>query len=126
MSQRRRLLRFSRSESPSFCEHGEKAILCDNDSKFGAALASTANAACERFLGSVRRESLDHLLIVTDGQLYRMIKEYVALFNLARPQQGSAEQIPERMGIEREEKREGKILYFPVLNGLHHDYRRAA
>ncbi len=118
-------------------------LIRDHDSKLGAAFASMAkasgievwripfrapqaNAICERFLGSVRRECLDHLLIVTDGQLCRMIKEYVAFFNLARPPQGIAQQIPERMGTAREEKREGKILSFPVLNGLQHDYRRAA
>ncbi len=118
-------------------------LIRDNDCKFGSAFRSLAkvsgiellrtpyrapraNAICERFIGSVRRECLDHLLILGDGQLYRVLKEYVAFFNLARPHQGIAQQIPERMGIAREEKHEGRILSFPVLNGLHHDYRRAA
>src|SRR5919201_1090462 len=54
-----------------------------------------ANAICERFLGSVRRESLDHLLILGERQLYRAIKEYVDYFNRARPHQGIEQQIPE-------------------------------
>jgi putative transposase len=118
-------------------------LIRDNDRKFSSdftSLARTsrieilrtpyrtprANAICERFLGSVRRECLDHLLIVSDGQLYRVLKEYVAFFNGARPHQGIEQQIPERMGSRGEEKREGKIVSFPVLNGLQHDYRRVA
>ena len=108
--------------------------------------------------GRVRRECLDHLLIFSDWQLHRVIREYVASFNRARPHQGVHQQIPvgeqfaagvlaKRKVIpfpglhgraigERTPAREngaaegppvrGKIIAFPVLNGLHHDYRRAA
>jgi hypothetical protein len=55
-----------------------------------------------------------------------VLREYVAFFNAARPHQGIEQQIPEKRGIREEEKREGKIISFPVLNGLHHDYRRVA
>lgn len=118
-------------------------LIRDHDRKFGCAFsevakasgievlrtpyrAPRANAVCERFIGSVRRECLDHLLIVSDAQLYRVIKEYVRFFNGARPHQGIGQQIPEQMRIIGEEKREGKIISFPILNGLHHDYRRVA
>jgi putative transposase len=66
------------------------------------------------------------MLFVSERQLYRVIKEYVAFFKGARPHQGIEQQIPERLGTSREEQREGKIIAFPVLNGLQHDYRRAA
>ncbi len=66
----------------------------------------------------MRRECLEHLLIVSEPQLYRLLKEYVAFFNRAGPDQGIDQQIPERMRISGEEKREGKIISFPVLNGL--------
>ncbi len=88
--------------------------------------APRANAVCERFIGSVRRECLDHLFIMSDGQLYRVIKDYVQFFNATRPHQGVEQQIPGGFGIREEAKREGKIISFPVLNGLHHDYRRVA
>ncbi len=118
-------------------------MIRDNDRKFGWAFSAVAkasgievlrtpyrapraNAICERFIGSVRRECLDHLLITNNGQLYRVIKEYVEFFNTARPHQGIDQQIPERLGIREEEQREGKIISFPILNGLHHDYRRVA
>jgi transposase InsO family protein len=49
---------------------------------------SRTNAICERFLGSQRRECLDHLLVVGDRQLHQVIKEYVGSFNRVRPHQG--------------------------------------
>ncbi len=82
-----------------------KYLLRDNDAKFGMQFdevakgtgieilkipfrAPRANAICERFLGSVRRECLDHLLIFSERQLYRVIREYVGYFNQMRPHQG--------------------------------------
>ena len=62
--------------------------------------APKANAICERFLGSVRRECLDHILVLGESHLYRVIKEYVAFFNQARPHQGIDRIF--RSGLERE------------------------
>jgi transposase InsO family protein len=88
--------------------------------------APKANAICERFLGSVRRECLDHILILGERHLYRMIREYVEYFNRARPHQGIAQQIPEGSPSVPGKREKGRIIAFPVLNGLHHDYRLAA
>ncbi len=79
-----------------------------------------------RCLGSVRRECLDHLLIFGDRQLYRVIAEYVRYFNRARPHQGIQQKIPEGRTVEEGTEGKRRIIAFPVLNGLHHDYRRAA
>jgi transposase InsO family protein len=87
--------------------------------------APKANAICERFLESVRRECLDHLLVVGDRQLHRVIKEYVEYFNRARPHQGIGQKIPEGIGPQPAWPRRGRLITVPVLNGLHHDYRRA-
>lgn len=120
-----------------------RLLIRDNDCRFGSAFTSVAkasgievlrtphrapraNAICERFLGSVRRECLDHLLLVSEPHLYRVIREYVGFFNAARPHQGIAQQIPGKLGLISEEKCEGRIIAFPVLNGLYHDYRRIA
>ncbi len=79
-----------------------KYLIRDNDKKFGpnfARVATTsgiqmlrtpyrtpqANAVCERFLGSVRRECLDHYLIFHEKQLQRLLNNYVLYFNQARP-----------------------------------------
>ena len=86
----------------------------------------TANAVCERFIGSVRRECLNHLLIFGGRQLYREIKAYVDYFNLARPHQGIGQQLSGRRPPNDDSLKRGKIIGFPVLGGLHHDYRYAA
>src|SRR5215472_5881602 len=121
-----------------------KYLLRDNDSKFGAGFARVAhtsriamlktpyqtpraNAICERFLGSVRRECLDYLLILHEKQLHRVLDAYVQYYNRARPHQGIRQQIPEpKAGPEPADLVGGKVLSFPVLGGLHHDYRRSA
>jgi putative transposase len=123
---------------------GPKYLLRDNDSKFGAGFARVANtsrieilktpyqapranAICERFLGSVRRECLDHLLILHEKQLQRVLNTYVHYFNQARPHQGIRQQIPEPNVVPIPPDYEGgKVLSLPVLGGLHHDYRRSA
>ncbi len=116
-------------------------LIRDNDRKFGEQFASVAkaskikvlripyrapraNSICERFLGSVRRECLDHFLILSESHLHRVLEEYVGFFNAARPHQGIYQAIPQQFGSKEEGRREGKIIAFPVLNGLHHDYRR--
>jgi transposase InsO family protein len=116
-------------------------LIRDRGSKFGQAFtrvavgssievlktphrAPKANAICERFLGSARRRASvsNHVLVLGEQHLYRVIRDYVEYFNRARPHQGIGQKIPERI---QSEKCTGKIIALPVLNGLHHDYRRA-
>ena len=78
---------------------------------------------CERFLGSVRRECLDHFLILSERQLHRILKEYVHYFNTARPHPGLDGHCLVPLDLPTTG---AKIIAFPVLNGLHHDYRRSA
>jgi putative transposase len=123
--------------------HGPKYIIRDNDNKYGSAFdivaeaagievirtpikASLANAICERFVGSVRRECLDHMLIFGERQLYRVIQAYVEYFNRARPHQGIGQRLPCGPLSGQARPATGKIISLPVLNGLHHDYWRAA
>ena len=87
--------------------------------------APRANAVCERCLGSVRRECLDHLLIVGERQLLRVLREYVAYFNRARPHQGLGQVTPEP-SRSAPGNRGGPVRAVPVLGGLHHDYQRTA
>jgi putative transposase len=123
---------------------GPKYLIRDHDAKFGAGFARVAqtsrikmlktpyfspraNANCERFLLSVRRECLDHLFILHEKQLHRVLNAYVQYFNHARPHQGIRQQIPEQRAesVPQDHERD-KILSFPILGGLHHDYRRSA
>ncbi len=57
--------------------------------------APRANAIFERFLGSVRRECPDHLLILQEKKFQRVLNAYMLSFHRARPHQGIRQQIPE-------------------------------
>jgi transposase InsO family protein len=121
-----------------------KYLIRDNDAKYGPKVdavvmgtgievlrtpikAPRANAICERLLGSVRRECLDHLLVVSEAHLRRVLNEYVQYFNRSRPHQGIDQRIPEPQESTPSASGErGTVIAFPVLGGLHHDYRRAA
>jgi len=121
-----------------------KFLIRDNDSKFGpcfARVAATsgieilktpyhaprANAICERFLGSVRRECLDHVLILHEKQLHRVLRAYVKYFNQARPHQGIHQQVPQgEVTSVLSNQRGNRIISVPVLGGLHHEYQRVA
>ncbi len=119
-------------------------LIRDNDSKFGPAFARVAqdssieslrtayraprmNAICERFLGSVRQECLDHLLILSEAHLRRALRAYVAYFNAERPHQGIAQQVPvPRQAPPLPPTPARHVEAVPVLGGLHHAYRRVA
>jgi transposase InsO family protein len=120
---------------------GPRFLIRDRDAKFGKlggrvatgvfirviltpVRAPKANAICERFLGSVRRECLDHALVLGDRHLERVLSEYVHYFNGERPHQGLGQQIP--TGAGQPENANGRVIETPVLGGLHHAYRRAA
>jgi putative transposase len=84
------------------------------------------NGVVERFLGGVRRECLDHVIILGEAHLRSVLEEYLAeYFNSARPHQGIGQRIPAPRHSERSSNA-GNVVAFPVLNGLHHDYRRVA
>jgi transposase InsO family protein len=119
---------------------GPRFIIRDRDCKFGADFDRAAqalgtrviktavrtpdmNATCERFLGSVRRECLDHVIVLRERHLLEVLAEYVSYFNHARPHQGLDQNPPSGP---RPASPAAEVLAFPVLGGLDHDYRRAA
>jgi putative transposase len=84
------------------------------------------NSVCERFLGSVRRECLDHLVILSERHLQHVLAEYaLRYFNAARPHQGIGQHIPVP-GERVPGPPAGPVTAIPVLGGLHHHYRAAA
>jgi len=119
-------------------------LIHDRDSKYGRAFARVAtatgiqelrtayralrqNATCERFLGRVRRECLDYLIVLGESHLRRVLREYVAYFNTARPHQGLQQRTPaDTSGAALRPQPGGQIRAVPVSGGLHHTYRRAA
>ena len=123
---------------------GPTYLIRDNDDKFGRRFDAAAegtgidvvkipprspnlNPICERFLGSVRRECLDHVVILSERHLHRVLRESVeTYFNSARPHQGLFQRIP-ALAESRSVSEIGRnVVGLPILGGLHHDYQRAA
>ena len=115
-------------------------LIRDRDEKFGstfdrvaegagtrvsktAVRAPNMNPVGERFVGSLRREALNHVLLLDDQHLENVARQYVRYFNIARPHQGIGQRIPDGPV---NDNYAGKVIAIPVLGGLHHDYRRAA
>src|SRR5216684_2263099 len=118
-----------------------KVLVRDRDDKFGstfdrvaegtgirvikiAVRAPNMNAAAERFVGSVRREMLDHVLLLDDRHLDSLARQYLAYFNDARPHQGIEQMVPANRALKIDTSKPIEVT--PVLGGLHADYRRAA
>ena len=84
-----------------------------------------ANGITERLVGTFRRECLDHIVIVNERHLRRVLREFVGHYNGARPHQALELQVPEpRAGSPPATA--GHIISRPVLGGLTHEYERAA
>ena len=120
-----------------------KYLIRDRDSKYGkhfAAVTSSikilktparaprANSFCERFIGSLRRECLDHMFILHRKQLHRIVQGYVHYYNSHRPHQGIGQQILDCFDhgnypwpVSHPETRT-IVISTPVLGGLHHHY----
>jgi transposase InsO family protein len=120
-------------------------LIRDNDKKVGQQFSAVAhssgikelltplkspraNAICERFFSSLKRESLDHFLIFREAQLRRIVQEYVAYYNQHRPHQGIQQRIPIWFVNHRpptSNRVQGKVIAMPILSGLHHSYAYA-
>jgi len=81
----------------------------------------------ERFLLSVRRECLDHFLILHEKQLSRLLRVSILYFNQARPHQGLGQRIPDPPACSAPPPNHpNEVTAVPVWSGLHHDSQRAA
>lgn len=90
--------------------------------------APRANSFCERFIGTLKRECLDHFIFLSERHLRESVAEFVRYYNEGRPHQG-IEGIPAELDSPREPPDAEALVGIvgePILNGLHHDYRMAA
>jgi len=84
--------------------------------------APRANAVAERLVGTLRRECLDHAVVVNERHLRALLTEFARFFNQERPHRTPALETPEPIA----RSTTGAIRARPVLGGLHHAYQRAA
>jgi transposase InsO family protein len=78
------------------------------------------NAFAERLIGSIRRECVDHVIVLGEAHLCRILKSYALYYNEMRTHLALDKDAP----LSRTVKRAGRILCRPILGGLHHEYVR--
>ena len=78
------------------------------------------NGYCERLIGSIRRDCLDHVVVFGERHLRYLLRSYANYYNQTRTHLSLNKDLP----ISRAVKAVGQILPVPILGGLHHHYVR--
>jgi transposase InsO family protein len=82
------------------------------------------NAYAERFVGSVRRECLDHVVVLNAAGLRKTLKSYVAYDSASRTHLSLEKDSPEPRPVTP--RGNGRVMAIPQVGGLHHRYERRA
>ncbi len=136
-------LRCSCAKPGSMASSRSGLLICDRDSKFGSDVVATAramgsqpvrtdfrspwqNGVAERWVGSVRRELLDHVIVLNQRHLRRLLNEYVRYYHEDRTHLGLGKDTPGGRVPALAPLNKGNIISSPRLGGLHHRYTVAA
>ena len=82
------------------------------------------NLYVERVIGSIRRECLDHVIVLNERHLRRILSEYFSYYHTCRTHLSLHKDSPETRPVEPGKM--GRIVAFPRIGGLHHRYERVA
>jgi putative transposase len=124
---------FPENDSPKYLLHDRDAIFADVATTIAAMniqAVRTAprspwqNAYVERVIGSIRRECLDHLIVVNATALHRVLTEYAAYYMCSRTHLALAKDAPTSRPVVPPSA--GRIVATPQVGGLHHRYDRSA
>ncbi|HKE89029.1 MAG TPA: integrase core domain-containing protein, partial [Gemmatimonadales bacterium] len=80
------------------------------------------NAYAERFIGSLRRECLDHIIALDERQVLRVVRNYVAYYHRTRTHLARGKDPPELRPVQPRDA--GRIVAISEVGGLHHRYER--
>ena len=81
--------------------------------------APNANAVAERVIGTLRRECLDHVIVLNERHLLRVLHEYIAYYNARRPHWTLALDSPDGREVRPRPSETATVIRREVLNGLH-------
>ena len=82
------------------------------------------NPFVERIIGSIRRDCLDHIIVLNERHLRRILRDYFNYYHTCRTHLSLNKDPPETRTVEPPES--GKVVAFPRIGGLHHRYERIA
>jgi len=82
------------------------------------------NPYCERIIGSIRRECLDHVIVLNERHLYRILTDYFDYYHNSRPHLSLDRNAPTPREVEPPSQ--GAVVSILQVGGLHHRYTRAA
>lgn len=109
--------KFSRSFAAAFAAQGVQVMNTP-------VRAPQANAFAERWVGTIRRECFDWLLILSERHLWQVVQTYARHYNEARPHRALALRTPRPRGDP--DPTRGRLVRRSRLGGLIHEYERAA
>jgi transposase InsO family protein len=81
-------------------------------------------AYVERLIGSIRRDCLDHVLVLGEGHLRKILKSYLDYYHRSRTHLAVGKDAPEPRMVQPPEL--GGVVELPEVGGLHHRYERRA
>jgi putative transposase len=80
------------------------------------------NGVAERWVGSCRRELLDHVIPLDEQHLQRLIADFIRYYHADRIHDSLGKDTPDRRAVENRPSSEANVISFPRLGGLHHRY----
>jgi hypothetical protein len=151
--ERRKVLHFNITDCPSSVWAAQqlreafpfvnplKYLLRDRDSVFGLEFRRRVQALdlkevliaprcpwqspyVERLIGSIRRECLDHVIVINRAHLQELLRSYLIYYHQSRTHLGLDKDAPEFRSVQGPEH--GHISALPQVGGLHHRYERKA
>ena len=119
-------------------EHSLRYLICDNDSIFSERVAEAIghlgieskrtayrspwqNGIAERWVGTIRRELLDHVVVIDERHLRRLLHEYVDYYNEERVHTRLRDS-PTGRSAEKRPSARAHVVGLPRVGGLHHRY----
>jgi putative transposase len=150
---RRRVVHFNVTDAPTAQWTGQQLVeafpwepapcylLRDRDAVYGGVFSRRAQALgirevktaprspwqnpyVERLIGTLRRECLDHMVVLNETHLRRLLRDYLLYYHSARTHLSLEKDAPEPRPVERLD--EGGVVETPMVGGLHHRYTRQA
>jgi putative transposase len=82
------------------------------------------NAYAERVIGSIRRECLDHVIVIGEQHLREILSKYMDYYNRTRTHLSLTKDAPEHRTVQR--PNQGRVVEVPRVGGLLHEYLRRA